>query len=59
MSDCRTSANRRTRRLPVKNQRTMSLPADKVRGYQESLGCVLTFVALLAIAITLVSRWLF
>ena len=59
MSDCRTSANRQTVGLFVRDQRTMTLPTSKVRGYQESLGCVLTFVALLAIAITLVSRWLF
>jgi hypothetical protein len=37
----------------------MSLPTDKVRGYQESLGCVLTFIAILAIVITLLARWLF
>jgi hypothetical protein len=37
----------------------MSLPTGKVRGYQESLGCVLTFVALMAVAIALVTRWLF
>jgi hypothetical protein len=36
----------------------MSLPANKVRGYQESLGCLLTFVGVLAVAITLVAHWL-
>jgi Tfp pilus assembly protein PilX len=36
----------------------MSLPANKVRGFQESLGCVLTFVVVMAIVITLLARWL-
>jgi hypothetical protein len=36
----------------------MSLPTHKVRGYQESLGCVLTAVALLAVVITLLAHWL-
>jgi hypothetical protein len=37
----------------------MTLPTLKTRGYQESLGCVLTLVVLLALAITLLTRWLF
>jgi hypothetical protein len=37
----------------------MTLPTSKVRGYQESLGCVLTFVTLLAVTIVLLTRWLF
>jgi hypothetical protein len=36
----------------------MSLPTHKVRGYQESLGCLLTVVGVLAVAITLVAHWL-
>jgi hypothetical protein len=59
MSDRGTSANRQIGARSVRDQRTMSLPTSKVRGYQESLGCVLTFVALLAVAIALLTRWLF
>jgi hypothetical protein len=36
----------------------MSLPTHKVRGYQESLGCLLTVVGALAVAITLIAHWL-
>ena len=59
MRDRGTSTNRRTGDLFVRDQRTMTLPTSKVRGYQESLGCVLTFVALLAVTIALLTRWLF
>jgi hypothetical protein len=37
----------------------MTLPKNRSRGYQESLCCVLTLIFVLAIAITLVARWLF
>jgi hypothetical protein len=36
----------------------MPLPTHKVRGFQENLGCLLTFVAVLAVAITVVAHWL-
>jgi uncharacterized membrane protein len=59
MSDRSTSANRQTVGLFVRDQRTMTLRTSKARGYQESLGCVLTFVALLAVTIAMLTRWLF
>jgi hypothetical protein len=36
----------------------MPLPTNKVRGFQENLGCLLTAVVVLAVAITLVAHWL-
>jgi hypothetical protein len=36
----------------------MPLPANKVRGFQENLGCLLTLVVALAVVITLVAQWL-
>jgi hypothetical protein len=36
----------------------MSLPAHKVRGYQENLGCLLLVIVVLAVAITLLAHWL-
>jgi hypothetical protein len=42
----------------VKIYYAMSLPTQRVRGYQESLGCLLTVVGVLAVAITLVAHWL-
>jgi hypothetical protein len=42
----------------VKIYYAMSLPVHKVRGYQESLGCLLVTVVVLAVAITLAAHWL-
>jgi hypothetical protein len=42
----------------VEIEYAMTLPTNKVRGLQENLGCLLTFVFVLAIAITLLAHWL-